>query len=59
VNVFELLYVVIAAALSYFLGKYFAAHIGWLGWILGVVCGAGGWVGITFLFFKRFVKPRH
>jgi hypothetical protein len=59
VNIFELVYVLIAIGLSYFLGKYRAAQVGWPGWILGVAFGIGGWIAITSLLIKRFGKRRH
>jgi len=49
VNIFELVYVLIAIGLSYFLGKYLAAQVGWPGWILGAAFGIGGWIAITSL----------
>ena len=38
-NLFELVFVLIALVISYWLGIYFVGRIGWWGVVPGVACG--------------------
>jgi hypothetical protein len=54
-NIFELLFLVLALVLSYLFGKYFVSHIGWWGVVPGIILGFG--LVFAFLFIIEKLPP--
>ncbi len=54
-TVFELLTVIACVAAAYFAGSWLGASYGIAGWIIGIMLGAGGFVGVYSL-FRRWLR---
>lgn len=57
-NVFELLFLLLALFLSYRLGVYFVGRVGWVGVVPGIILGFGSMVALLYMLRKLLARRR-